>query len=85
MSDLTTKEKKFFMEHLDEVVELLSFLRKKGHSPDKAGALLLSGAAMLVYNDADRKEAVQLFDEICRLNLGLREDYEVPPNFEELH
>tara|TARA_R100000234_G_scaffold89581_1_gene57838 strand:- start:179 stop:433 length:255 start_codon:yes stop_codon:yes gene_type:complete len=84
VSDLT-EEKRFFMEHLDEVVELLSFLRKKGHSPDKAGALLLSGAAMLVYNDADRKEAVKIFDEVCRLHLGLREEYERPPNFEELH
>ena len=69
MSDLT-EEKKFFMEHLDEVIELLS---------------LLSGAAMLVYNDADRKEAVKIFDEVCRLHLGLREEYERPPNFEELH
>ena len=45
----------------------------------------LTGAAMLVYNDADRKEAVQIFDEVCRLHLGLREEYERPPNFEELH
>lgn len=84
MSDLT-KEKKYFMEHLDDVVELLTFLREKGHSPEKAGALLLSGASMLVYNDADRKEAVSTFDEICRLNLGLREEFETPYVSDELH
>mgnify|MGYP003114612789 CR=1 FL=1 len=84
MSDLT-KEKEFFMAHLEEVVELLAFLKKKGHPPHVAGALLLSGAAMLVFDDADRKEAVSLFDEICRLNLGLKEKYETPHTSKEMH
>ena len=84
MSDLT-KEKKYFIEHLEEVVELLTFLDKKGYSEEKMGELLLSGAAMLVFDEDDRKEAVSTFDELCRFHLGMREEFETPPNFKELH
>ncbi len=84
MSDLT-KEKKYFIEHLEEVVELLTFLDKKGYSEEKMGELLLSGAAMLVFDEDARKEAVSTFDELCRFHLGMREEFETPPNFKELH
>ena len=80
MSDLT-KEKKYFIEHLEEVVELLTFLDKKGYSEEKMGELLLSGAAMLVFDE----DAVSTFDELCRFHLGMREEFETPPNFKELH
>ena len=84
MTDLT-KEKKYFIEHLEEVVELLTFLDKKGYSKEKMGELLLSGAAMLVFDEDARKEVVSTFDEICRFHLGMREEFETPPNFKELH
>ena len=84
MTDLT-KEKKYFIEHLEEVVELLTFLDKKGYSEEKMGELLLSGAAMLVFDEDARKEVVSTFDEICRFHLGMREEFETPPNFKELH